>query len=278
MRKPAGPFYEKWVEVYWNGNKCGVRVLDDYDDSVPIPCRYDSCLILSGYNIALKYNGKWGVLDHQNHVLCSFVYDRIGKPDYRPSLCMAMKDGRWGLIDNSGSPATGFVYDQIKPFTIETYSREPYNGSMGNHGRYSIWALYNEGKVYPYNDSANMIYPRGFDNIYGLIQCGDPYIVVEDNSKKGLLGKDGTMLTKCEYDDIQQLQSYIDYYKASISFALLKKNNKYGVMGSNKKILLQCEFDKITVVGNCLALKHGAKWGILSQKEIYRIEDEKSNE
>ena len=274
MRIPAGPFYEKWVEVYWNGSRCGVRVIKNYDGSVDIPCRYESNIILSGDTIALKYNGKWGVLDHQNHTLCNHIYERIEKPDYRPRLCMAMKEGKWGLIDNCGGPVTAFNYDQIKPLTIKTYSRKEYNGSRGYSQRFTVWALYNAGQVFAYNDAADMIYPRGFDNIYKLIQVGKPCLVVEKDLKQGLLGLDGTMITRCEYEDIQQLQPYIDDEKACYSYAIVKKSGKWGVIGEEHQLLLNCEFDKIAAVGQAIALKHDNKWGVLSKEVLYQFEND----
>lgn len=49
------PFGEHhYSEVYWDGHRYGVRVNYQIDDSVPIPCIYESYLILSHYTIALK--------------------------------------------------------------------------------------------------------------------------------------------------------------------------------------------------------------------------------
>lgn len=279
MRVPSGPFREGYSEVYWEDSKCGVRVTYNYHDSSPIPCRYDSYVIVSEYSIALRRNGKWGILSHRNEVLCDFIYDRIEKSPDWTNLCMAMKNGRWGLIiADSGCIACGFNYDQIKPIKIKTKAKrelpdESYNQDF-RHNDY-FWLLYSNGKVYPYNDSANMIYPRGFDNVYDIVQYGPERnnicFIVENNYKLGLLRTDGQLICKFEYDDIKQIEGYSIHDKSYFCLAIVKQNNLWGLLGNNGMLVLKCEFDEIKSVGSSIALRHANRWGIMPLSQILEL-------
>jgi len=279
MRVPSGPFREGYSEVYWEDSKCGVRVKYNYHGSSPIPCRYDSYVIVSEYSIALRRNGKWGILSHKNEVLCDFVYDRIEKTPDWTNLCMAMRNGRWGLIfGDSGSIACGFNYDQIKPMKIKTKARRELPGESYNQDyRYNdyFWLLYADGKVFPYDDNANMIYPRGFDNVYGMIQYGpgrkDVCFIVENNYKKGLLRTDGQLICKCEFEEIKQIEGYSIRDKSFFCLAIVKQNNLWGLLGNNGKQVLGCEFDDIKSVGSAIALKHSNSWGVLPLNQVLKI-------
>lgn len=283
MRIPYGPFREGYFEVYWENSKCGVR--DKYNShgcSSIIPCRYESYLIVSEYSIALRRSGKWGILSYKNEVLCDFIYDRIEKSPEWTNLCMAMKNGRWGLIiSDTGSIACGFNYDQIKPVKIKTKARRELPGeSYNNDFRYNqyYWLLYADGKVFTYDDNANMIYPRGFDNVYNMVQYGlrdkDVCFIVETNFKKGLLRTDGQLICRCEFDEIKQIEGYNNAHdKSFFSLVIVKQNNLWGLLGNNGKQVLDCEFEEIKSVGSAIALKHENKWGIIPLQQVLKIID-----
>ena len=272
---------ENEVEVYQEDSLYGVRVLYKAGDSVDIPCRYDSFAILSGYTVAFKKNGKWGVLNHQNKVLCKFIYDRIEKKDKHSHLSMAMRDGRWGLIFSDGSPATDFNNDQIKSISTEyrDINRMEYGGMEYERSHlelYCAWVLYRNGKAYIYDDRGEMTFPRGFDNVYGVVQCGRlQYFIVENNSKLGLLSRE-RLVCDCIYEDIQQLHPYMGANSSFVSFcyAGVKKDGKWGVIGENGSLILRCEFEKICVVGDTLALRHNLKWGVLPIHLLYQLEED----
>lgn len=279
MRIPCGPFREGDSEVYWKDSKCGVRVTSSNRDNTPIPCIYDSYLIVSSFSIALRKNGKWGIISHKNEVLCDFIYDRIEKTSDWTKLCMAMKDGRWGLIDgDSGSIACGFNYDQIKPIKFKTKAKrllpgESYHDDYRSNNYY--WLLYANGKVFPYDDNGNMIYPRGFDNIQSVIQYGpnrnDTCFIVEDNYKKSLLRTDGLLIGKCEYDEVKQIEGYCMHESSYFCLAIVKKGDLWGLIGNNCKQVLECEFDEIKSVGSSIAFKHENRWGIMPLKQVLHL-------
>lgn len=272
--------FDRLVEVYWSNSKCGVRVMDARSGSIPIPCRYDSYLILSGYSIALQKDGKWGILNHKNEMICDFIYDRIEKSPEKASLCMAMKNGRWGLINSSsGSEAIGFEFDRIKPFSFLSKARrhlpnEDYD-SYDRRYREDFWALFSGGKVIPCDGNAIMIYPRGFDNIYGLVQFGpssaDVGFIIEKDEKLGLLCINGQIVCHCDYDEIKQIEGYTPYHDTFFCLSAVRKGQKWGLLDSKGKESLKCEFDDIKSVGSSLALKHNGKWGIMPLKEVRKI-------
>lgn len=275
-----GPFRESCAEIYRENSKYGVRFKWDYfGNSFPIPCLYESYRIVSGYSIALKRNGKWGIVSYRNEVLCDFIYDRIEKSPEWTNLCMAMKNGRWGLIiSGTGSIACGFNYDQIKPIKIKTKARRKLPGeSYNDDSRYSqyYWLLYAGGKVFPYDDNANMIYPRGFDNVYNIVQYGprdkDVCFIVETNFKKGLLRTDGQLICRCEFDEIKPIEGYNIHDKSFFCLVIVKQNNLWGLLGNNGEQVLDCEFEEIKSVGSAIALKHENKWGILPLQQVLKI-------
>lgn len=278
----AGPFRRDCAEIYWENAKCGVRFKWNYmGDSSPIPCLYESYKIVSEYSIALKRNGKWGILDYHNEILCDFIYERIEKSPEWTNLCMAMKNGHWGLIvSNTGSIACGFNYDQIKPVKIKTKARRKLPGESYNDDfRYNqnYWLLYADGKVFPYDDNANMIYPRGFDNVYNIVQYGpkdkDVCFIVETNYKKGLLRTDGQLICRCEFDEIRPIEGYNIHDESFFCLVKVKQNNLWGLLGNNGEQVLDCEFEEVKSVGSAIALKHENKWGILSLQQVLKIID-----
>ena len=155
MKRSSGPFLEKYIEPYWLEGKCGFKVIKYYDKSRPIPCIYDSYIILSGYSAAFKKNGKWGILSHKNEMLCEFIFDRIEIKEYCSKKCLAMKGCYWGLINvDDGSTVIGFKYDFARTLLIETISSaeiigDIWGGSLSRSKYYnSYWLLYSNSKVY----------------------------------------------------------------------------------------------------------------------------------
>lgn len=140
-----------------------------------------------------------------------------------------MKDGYWGLIFcDTASVASGFMYDRIKSVNIKINRRKRLvncttavttkllcglNYKTDSYGEHydNYWLLFTDGKVFPYDDCAKMIHPRGFDNIYGIVRYGlsekDVCFIVEDNYKKGLLRTDGQIICRCEFDEIKRKHS-----------------------------------------------------------------------
>lgn len=274
MTLSGGPFGESdGLVLYWNNGKCGFRKGRNSKDFEAIPCIYESAVILSGYFVALKYNGKWGVLDEKNTVSCDFIYERIEMPSPRTYVCAAMKNGKWGLIfTKGGGAATGFEYDQIRLIKITSYPRKEVNCGVGRESVDYAWALTYNGKVYAYDDWAKLIYPRGFDNIKSGFQCYNPCLLIENNQKYGLLTLKGDIIIQCIYDEILSLQAVVDRKIATFSYAATRLGNKWGIIGDNGAMLLMNQFDMIKSVGKSIALKHGSKWGILSSEDILKLE------
>lgn len=275
MRLSSGPFREQNELIpYWSDGKCGFKKGYDSSSYEEVPCRYESYTILSGYTVALKYRGRWGVLNQKNKVICDFIFDRIEMPSSWTSLCAVMKDGKWGLIyTDSASYATGLSYDYIKHFSVKKIGRE--NGRHDwSGGNPFVWTLFNGDKVLAYSDGAKMIFPRGFEDIKGMIYGEVAYIIIQNGGKLGLLNFDGDIVTPCEYDSIKQLTPHINRWNnTSFRFALVKKRGKYGILDETGSILLDCEFDAIKTAGDALLLKHNNKWGVLPLYKIRRLEN-----
>lgn len=272
------PFRDGLVEVYWANSKCGIRVKNSCCGSAPIPCLYDSYLVLTGETIAMQKNGKWGIINHKNETVCDFVYDRFNKASEETTLCMAMKNGRWGLVNSkTGAIATGFEFDDIKPINIKPKTKRPlpnedYDNDRGD--RQDYWAMYKSGKVFPYDENGNMICPSGFDNIFNLVQYGptskDVGFIIESNFKVGILNTLGRVIRRCDCDEIKQIESYAPYGRSFFCLVAIKRNNKWGLLDRECEVALECEFDDIKCVGSSLALKHGSKWGVMPLQMVLK--------
>lgn len=258
------------IELFWSNSKCGFKASKNND--IVIPCLYDSYVLLSTFSVALKKNGRWGIVNDYNELLCDFIYERIETPSLDTKICSAMKDGKWGLIfTEDGRPATSFDFNLIHSIVISTYSHI----YSRNKTVYYAWALTHNGKVFAYDSKANLIYPKSFDNIKTGIQCYEPCLIVENNFKFGLLTLSGNLISQCIYDEIVQLQSIVDDYEqiATFSYAATRIGEKWGIMGKDGSIILKNQFDGIKAIGNCIALKHASKWGILSADKIKMFEE-----
>lgn len=286
MRASTGPFREHYVEPYWTEGKCGFKVIHDYDKSQAIPCIYDNYIILSGYTVALKKGGKWGILSHKNEIICDFRFDRIEKGDHWSKLCIAMKEGNWGLIDVlDGSSATGFKYDFARPVQKKTVwaariygdikEKSCYDSNAG--GKEQYWLLYTNGRVFIFGDDGNMLYHSGFEDMIGAIQIRlcpmDIGFIVQDKGKFGILKEDGDFLCKCEFDEIKELYGHIINGNAFLCHVLVRKNEYWGLINCEGEFILRCEFDEIKTVGSAVAVKHNNKWGIIPFTELMKYDD-----
>lgn len=77
-----------------------------------IPYEYEDAETYAvGNNIAVKKNGKWGLINENNQVLIPFEYEMIySSCDHTTS---AKKNGKWGVIDiNSNEILIPFEYEQ----------------------------------------------------------------------------------------------------------------------------------------------------------------------
>lgn len=277
MQCSLGPFRDNFIQVYWRESKCGFKVNDSYYGSRDIPCIYESYTILTDETVALRLNERWGILNHKNQQICSFVYDRI--EPYYGDQCLIMSKGKWGIINaTTGNVLVVPMYDQISRIDIKTrllrYLPGEFWGSRYST-YYSVRIAYQNGKAFLLSDSGMLMSPKGYDNIVALILDGTGddsiNIIVENNNKLGLLNKNGQVITRCEYDEIKQIEGYVNDDSTFFCNIAVRKDKKWGLLGRRGKVIFDCDFEDIKSVGSAIALKHNSKWGILPLKTILSL-------
>ena len=274
--KPAefGPFKNGLLKEYSDGFRHGFQKTNDSGNAVPIPCRFDAYCILDGFNVALKANDKWGIVNYKNQKISPFIYDIIEKPPLSDSVAYVMKDGKWGLMSSEGKVLSPLEYDHIKLISTKLLCRRSNDNRINGFERTQfVFTLFRQGIVSVYNDKGDVIRNNGIDNANRLLQCGDQCLIaIEDHKKIGLIDTNGTVVLDCQYDEFQPLQGIIKSGATRFRFLNVRQGNLWGVLGENCKFLLKCQFEGIKAVGDAIALKHSDKWGVLSYSRILDLE------
>ncbi|MCL2355872.1 MAG: WG repeat-containing protein [Defluviitaleaceae bacterium] len=78
--------------------------------------------------IAMRQNGKWGLIDKSGDTSAPFIFDRIHI--LNNSIAIALYDGKYGIIDHSGEIVIPFAFDRILNIDDNTVFAR-YNGRYG---------------------------------------------------------------------------------------------------------------------------------------------------
>jgi hypothetical protein len=114
-------FAQLMAERVVQKNKVGFQDLKE--KKLVIPCEYEDAETYAvGNNIAVKKNGKWGLINENNKVLIPFEYEMIYSTCDQTTS--AKKNGKWGVIDINSNAV-------IIPFEYEETGKTFYNKILG---------------------------------------------------------------------------------------------------------------------------------------------------
>lgn len=142
--------------------------------------------------IAVKENGKWGLVNEKGEAITPFIYDSIWedyivdmaeKPEEKKELILVEKDGKWGYIDRTGKEIIPCIYDD----RLEYYGRDRLAKSE------------KEGIVVFVDREGKEVRFEG----YNIEESVEDIILVSKDGKYGCIDKDGNLIVECKYDEIK---------------------------------------------------------------------------
>lgn len=135
--------------------------------------------------------GKWGLCNIDKEIIVQPVYDNINMLFH--GCASATMDGKQALINiDSGQLLSNFEYDDISEFILAThYPCPPY------------FKIVKETKKGIIDTSGNIIIPAIYDDIETFTCYENKIFVATKDNKKLILKRDGTIISKNEYDEIR---------------------------------------------------------------------------
>lgn len=223
--------------------------------------------------LAVKLNGKWGIIDKANKTIIHFQYDSI--VNLEKEVIPFLKDGNWGYLSPNGLEVIRPIYkeanefknrkaivvtkndtydlvDKEKQFGLDyTYIMQRDNGYL-IRGRNYKWGLLDK--------DANEIVAPNYDYIYefkeGLARFGK-------DGKVGFLDKEGKEVVKAKYNDAS------DMNEGSIWTFL---DNKYGLL-DHGETEIEPTYDYVTSFNNYVAWVYlNKKWGLIGKTGYHYVD------
>ncbi len=147
------------------------------DLNIPEKLTWDDCSNFSGEVVAVKKDGKWGVLNAEGETVLDVAYDDIKLTDY--GMCIsngvifASKDGYYQMYDSSGNQIGTEQFEDVCMFASSQPAAVKQNGKWGfvkTDGTMFMEAQYKEVKsfsfnVAPYYEGGKWGYIDGYGNV-----------------------------------------------------------------------------------------------------------------
>lgn len=223
--------------------------------------------------LAVKSNGKWGVIDLSFQTVLDFLYTSVS--GYSDGFFIAATNYKYGLVSleskkntipfqynyithigqyndttTSETPVQVYLVDrdeksalftsnhqQLTPFEFDDIIETLSNGFIVNKNGKPCFYAYN-GKC---------LMEPGFDAI-DIFDFSDPkgndLLRVRKGKKYGLYNDRGEMLLACEYNKINNDE---EYYYRGIMYTIIEKDGKKGMMGNDGKISIPVMYSDIQV-------------------------------
>ena len=185
----------------------------------------------------IKKDGKYGVYSLEKGMLTPFEYDKIVVYDEWDRAAFELQKGdEISYVDNDGNKTETLPLEEEMPaFVDQTLEEAPTMAPSPEitkikDQQFAIQFLYNMRAPQGYKRYRDTII--GYDKVLKIRVSADRHsensdlpifhIVVEKDGKKGMLGKDGKVMTLAEYDDFENA-------KESREYIYLIKGNLKGV-------------------------------------------------
>ncbi len=258
------------------------------DESIYGKIEYEFVLFANKDYAIIQRNGKVGIINNKNKALVPFEYKQIRLTQLG---LLVVEDKRYFFIDFNNKKLSNEYAVLI--FSLDEEGKETdelrkYIKAYTNKGITVLDSDFKE-KLPPIYDALRVIYAKDEypfqilakrDNkillidfstwqetsiIYDNIRTADGrLLIVEENSKSGLIKRDGTNVLEIKYDDIQPISNpYTSNYE--VEFLTVKKDGKFAVFHS-EKLVTDFEYDEIVFEKKVLIVKSNNKYGIITPK------------
>lgn len=136
--------------------------------------------------VAVKQQGRWGILDYQNRLLVPCEYDNIQK--VFEQHVVAVKNGKMGIVNLNNTPEV--------PFEYETINERLRNG-LFSFGVTVSPGKQNRGLV---DSTGRVVVPANYQAVAQFYHCD--LMKVSNNGKWGILDRSGKLRTPLQFSDV----------------------------------------------------------------------------
>ncbi len=252
-----------YYTVYTNGkwgvinSKGEIVIKPEYDETIIIPnnqkdvflCTYDVDYTQNTYKTkAINSKGE-EILTGYDEILALENYDSSNNLSYEADVLLVKKDNQYGLIDYKGTELLKCEYESIE--ALKGVGKSFLTKKDGNLG-----LVDNIGSIIIENNY------KAIKPISEKFENG--YIVTNSSNKKGVIGRDKSVVVEMKYDDIKQVYGS-DLY-------VVKEGNTWEIVNRNGEAFLKNKFsDVISINGENILVKQNNKYGVLNLEGQQKI-------
>ena len=249
-----------WIVSITRNNRSKYGVID-YQDNVLIPFEYD---FIEGFHddyvarvddevrlldrrnqlidsfedasyyhdddLAVRKNGKWGVIDKSYQTVIPFMYDSILPVE--AGLFPVEKDGKWGMVNRDNQTVVDFQYKFIFGLSdgLAAAIKDDKYGYIDQTGKVVIDFMYDNGRDFHF----------GLAEVANRVEGLDKHDESQSSLKYGVIDKTGKFIIPPEYDSV-----LIPFYKNDGRIHV-QLGEKYGIFNTDGKPIIDIVYNNIS--------------------------------
>jgi hypothetical protein len=213
------------IKIIWENGFCGIG---NSNSKLITEKIYDDAIVFEDGFVAVKLNGKWGIITSLGIEITEIKYDN---PHYTydidnnslffDGLARVMHKGKWGYINKSGKEVIKLKFDYESDFSEGI-------AAVQKNGKWAFIDLYgNEICTYKYETDYN---------VYGKIEhtyFKESLARVWFNGKYGFIDKHGNEVIEIKYDIASHFNNGISKVRLNGTYENINKN---GLVDNSKNI------------------------------------------
>jgi hypothetical protein len=229
----------------------------------------------TGY-AAFKDGAKWGIINHEGHVVVKASYDTVLLYENTPRFVFKT-DEKWGLARLTGEVITQAVYDDIVPGASGVHSVRKGKswGYINDYGILFIPAIYT--RTVPFSGNT------------GLVRQGDIWLLIDKNGVTKEIGagkikafsedsvffvRDSiSMILNRNGDIIKKYPYHIEFVFEEKSQLIFIQNAKYGLARYDGTILFDAVFDNLLPVKDFISVSQNGNEGYIDRENKLWLEN-----
>ena len=211
--------FKKNIFKIKNNNQFG---LIDSENNLIVPIEYQDILRFSHKFYKVKKKGLYGLIDSDNEIIIPIFYSNIFKFVYSDELFMIKKGGYRGVVDEMNTDILTPIYDDIRlnDYGVFEVTKNNKEGIIDKNGKIILDVRYNDININRSRFDGQkryIVYEKNNCGVYSLMgkeiirplyekitEIDDNlFLVVNDESKSGLIDKNNNIATSIDFDKIE---------------------------------------------------------------------------
>ena len=271
------PKFTRDVIIFYDNERNGYGVINHEGKVIIEPKFYEINPITANRIVVKTSLCLYGLYDGEGNELLPYIYKLIG---YENDNCIVVGDPlkKLGIIDLQGNVKLPFEYDCFRPYSWNKVITCQKDGKWGVITQDYKWLLPCEFDDIHYINGYITAKKNGFVTLYDMKgnkilyayhhyinPVNDDVFIVARNNKKGLILRDGTVVKKCIYDDIQDIGNGCFKVCKESPNSQGKIVIRWGIINSSGQRLTDCKYSDIgEFVGDFVVVRSEEGYGYLN--------------